>query len=454
MKRIPNRISIVVLVLIASCLVFGQGLRLNQPDEVGGSFVATHQDELAKSSSAGPGIEAFLRYRVSPKFLLSLGTGYYTIMDNTLSTDVFKSTLFPNLEIKGIFMSQQKGKPAPFAFLGAHAFGSKWSAEILGETVTSDKTYFDASLLVGAGLQVPMNENVSFHVSGDYQVVVTSDADPKPKFWTARAGLTYALSSARRGGAPKGEEIEYPVGDQEIADIGELFKEDTGSGSEDDALSLLFSQPEDASGLGEEGSIAGAEESAADLFSEEEAGGITESTSEYPDTEIGRLMQRVDELKTEIGSKSQQIDALQAKVDAIETQGGFAMGGPALSDSEFKTRYAEALDQFHARRYDKSIPAFQSLAASNPNHILASNCHYWTGESYNAMRDYRKALASFATVLTYKNSYKFDDALIMSGLCYMKLGETNNARTQFQELVSRYPQSEYAPKAMRYLGSL
>ena len=42
----------------------------------------------------------------------------------------------------------------------------------------------------------------------------------------------------------------------------------------------------------------------------------------------------------------------------------------------------------------------------------------------------------------------------MSGLCYMKLGETNNARTQFQELVSRYPQSEYAPKAMRYLGSL
>ncbi len=251
----------------------------------------------------------------------------------------------------------------------------------------------------------------------------------------------------------KEDEIEYPMGEQELATLDDLFREDSPSGSsDDDALSLLF-QPEQsaASGLDETG-----DEDLADLFGEDTEEGISAAeqgeSSGYPDTDIGQLMAKVDRLKTEMDQRTRQIDELQAKVGEGVPAGGSA--GPALGDSQFKSGYEAALNQFHMRNYRDAISRFQTLAASNPRHTLASNCHYWIGECYNAMGDYRSALNAFKTVLSYSSSYKLDDALIMSGLCHLKLGDSSTARTQFQELVSQYPQSEYAPKAMRYLGTL
>ncbi|MCJ7813222.1 tetratricopeptide repeat protein, partial [bacterium] len=72
----------------------------------------------------------------------------------------------------------------------------------------------------------------------------------------------------------------------------------------------------------------------------------------------------------------------------------------------------------------------------------------------NALQEYADAINAFRSVMQYQSSYKFDDALLMSGICYMKLGDNLTARDNFQQLVSRFPDSEYAPKAMRYLGRL
>jgi tol-pal system protein YbgF len=458
----------IALVLLASLAVVaianGQGLQLNKPTDFGLGLVGVHQDQVAKSSSMGPGIEAFLRYKVSPKFLLSLGTGYLTAMDKTLSMDAYKFVMFPNFEIKGILQPANPGNTIPFAFIGAQAFGWKWTVKSGSTTVTSDKMYYDANILAGAGLQLALNEKTSFHLMGDYRLMASSNDSPKPKFWAVHAGLTFAIRPSSGGNTrPSGEEIEYPADDQGIADLGDLFKEDKTQpagdaatpGGEEDALSLLFSQSDQEQGNASE--TQGTDSELSSLFGEEESGGeVTPESNDtntgYPDTEVGRLMKTVDEMKSELSSKSQQIEQLQSKLDLMESGQGYS--GKSLSESEFQDNYAQALDKFHAHQFQDCISAFQSLAASNPNHMLASNCHYWMGESYNAVGNYRKALAEFAVVMTYKRSYKFDDALLMSGLCYMRLGDTGNARTQFQELVSRYPDSEYAPKAMRFLGNL
>lgn len=426
--------------------VLGQGLRLTQPDEVGGSFTAVHADNSTapqnkSSTSSGPGLEAFARYRLSPSFCVSAGLGYYTAMDKTLSMENYKMTFFPSLEIKGIFMRVGEQNTIPFAFAGLHLFGWKSSEKIGGHTYSSD-TYYDASLLIGAGIQVKTQENLSLFLSGDYRYTFTADGDPKPKFWAAKAGLVYAVpkvSKAYKGG----EELEYPADEQELALLEDLFKEETGKGKKGDELSLLF-QPES-----EETSEGG--EDFSSLFGEEESTSIPEAT--YPDTEIGRLMAKVDQLKKTVDQKSKEISELKSKVEAHERALGTGVGVP-LSDQEFKQRYEAALNKFHMRLYREAISEFQALANSNPRHILASNCHYWTGECYNAMGQYQNALEAFRKVLTYRNSYKLDDALLMSGLCYLKLGNTQLARDQFQELLDRYPESEYAPKAMRYLGRL
>jgi tol-pal system protein YbgF len=464
MKRNIQKIAAAAFTMWVFCVLSAQGFKLSQPDEVGGNFSATHLDGLVSSSSCGPGLEAFIRYRVSQNFMVSAGTGFYTAMDKTLSWDNYKTTLFPNLEITGFVMPSGERRVVPMAFAGLHLFGWKWTAKSSGHTFSSDKTYYDANLVLGAGLQLIANEKISYQVSGDYRYAFTMDAGARSKFWTAKVGLSYALSKSKRTPTyRKNEEIEYPMGEQELSTLDDLFKEDTGKkgGSDEDALSLLF-QPESGKSATGTKSKSGSESEDQDLSSlfgtEESASSATEETtgSNYPDTEIGQLMAQVDRLKSEVDQKSQVVDQLQNKVQALEEErsGGLTAGGPPLSEGEFKSKYASALDKFHMRQYREAIADFQALAASNPKHMLASNCHYWTGECYNALGNYQKAVQEFQTVLNYSRSYKLAPALIMSGLCYIKMGDSNMARTRFQELIDRYPDSEYAPKAMRYLGSL
>lgn len=454
MKRNTVYASLAVLITVWSGLLPAQGLQLSRPDQFGVSLTALHPDvEGIKSSAMGPGVEVYAKYKLSPTFAISAGTGYNTAMDNSFSWDHWKMDFFPTFELKAILQPSQNNVITPMAFAGLNAFGWKSTVKMLDQTFKAD-TYYDGAFVIGAGLQFALNEKTSFVVSGDYRYTFTAEGDEKPKFWAAKAGLAFSMKPPSRS-FRKEDEIEYPMGEQELATLDDLFREDTGKGSsDDDALSLLF-QPEQGAASGLEESQSG-DEDFADLFGEETDGAASApeqgESSGYPDTDIGQLMAKVDRLKTEMDQRSRQIDELQAKVGAGVPAGGTA--GPALGEGEFKSRYEAALNQFHMRNYRDAISRFQALAASNPRHMLASNCHYWIGESYNAMGDYRSALAAFKTVLSYSTSYKLDDALIMSGLCYLKLGDSGTARTQFQELVSQYPQSEYAPKAMRYLGTL
>jgi tol-pal system protein YbgF len=472
MKRFMLKTALAVLVLCSIGAASGQGFRLSQPDEAGGFIAAMHPHAVTgsgiKSSAMGPGLDLFIRYKLSPNFMVSTGTGIYTMMDKSFSWDQFKTTLFPTFETKFYLMPSGNRTVVPMALAGLQVYGWKNSFKDGAGTIhTSDKTSYDAAFFFGAGLQFAVNEKTSFIVSGDYRYQFTSEGSEKPKFWAFKAGLAFALNKPNRSFS-KQDEIEYTMGEQELATLDDMFKEDsgkgTGKGGDEDALSLLF-QPEQgaASGTPKKGeSETGSgttDQDLSSLFGAEESGSevtpaSAEQSSTYPDTEIGQLMAKVDRIKTDLDHKSEQVDQLQAKVDALGPQGGAASGGSPLADDEFKSRYESARSKFQMKSYGEAISALQALSASNPTHMLASNCHYWMGECYNAMGDYRKAIAEFQTVLQYRRSYKFADALIMSGLCYLKIGETATARNKFQELIDRYPESEYAPKAMRYLGSL
>jgi len=463
MKKLMLTTALAVLMVCFFGAASGQGFRLSQPDEAGGFLAAMHPDASTgsgiKSSAMGPGLDLFVRYKLSPNFMVSTGTGIYTVMDKSFSWENFKITMFPTFETKVYLMPSGNGSVTPMAIAGLQVFGWKSTyKDTNGKTHTDEKTAYDAAFLIGAGLQFAVNPKVSFSVSGDYRYQFTTEGDKKPKYWAFKAGLAFALNKPGRSYS-KQDEIEYPMGEQELATLDDLFKEDTGKGTgkggDEDALSLLF-QPEQGTGAG-----TGSESTDQDLsslFGAEESGSeVTPTTAEesatYPDTEIGQLMAKVDRIKSELDQKSQQVDQLQSKVDALGS-GGAISGGNPLADNEFKSQYEAARNKFQMKSYGEAISALQALAASNPTHMLASNCHYWMGECYNAMGNYQKAIEEFKTVMQYRQSYKFADALIMSGLCYLKIGENATARSKFQELIDRYPESEYAPKAMRYLGSL
>jgi tol-pal system protein YbgF len=393
--------------------------------------------------------------------------GFLTATDKILAKEFYRTTLFPSAELKAGWNPSPNNKFRPIAFAGLHSFGSQTSYTYKVNNLNVDgktKVAYDAAVLIGGGAEFSINDKTSLSVSGDYRYVFSADVPKgasKPKYWVAKAGLSFALSKSAK--TFKGEEIEYPMDEKEIASLDDLFKETPSKGSsskgskkstsEDDALSLLF-QPEQGSGS----SASGGSETAGSLTTTENS-----EATEFPDTDVGRLMSKVQELKNEMNQKSQLIDDLQQQVKQNEktladltgqAAGGAISYGNTVSESEFKRQYASALDKFYARQYREAIPLFQALIQSNPRNMLVSNCHYWIGESYNGMGNYQQAIQEFSNVLRFTSSYKLDDALIMSGVCYLKLGDSATARQQFQTLVSRYPESEYAPTAMRYLGKL
>ena len=434
---------VAIFVIASNSFAGGQGLlqKVLQPNGIGGGFVATHLDGLGESSTAGPGVELFLKYNLSKKAFFSVGTGMYTITDATLKMENFRTTLLPTVEVKVGYNLLGEESFSPFIFAGLHAYGSKVS----DSSGNASPLYYDGGAFAGGGLSYAFNGQWAFHVSGDYRYIFTATGDPKPKLWIAKAGVTYSLQPKSKR---EREEIEYPLGEGELT-LDDLFKEEkTGKGEEEDALALLF-------GPETKGTSATKSEKAKNME-------IT-----YPDTEVGRLMARVQELKDEMEKRIKQIDELQSQVKANERAIASVTGKVAgdytvyqneslggLSSRNFKENYEIALQKFYAKQYQEAIRIFRALMISNPDHRLASNCQYWIGESYNAMGMYGEAINAFNAVMNYGSSYKFDDALIMSGLCNLKIGNKSKARDDFQTLVSQFPDSEYAPKAMRYLGRL
>ncbi len=435
MKRIYC--LIVLLIFMSSDAVKASQMNLTRPDAVGGGLVGTRQDAAQIGSKGlGPGIEFFLKYNASPRVFITAGLGINSIYDRILTWENFKTTLLPNLEVKAAYKLSEGSKLLPFIFGGLCAFRHTTEIKGLGST----DPYFDGGIFVGGGIEYPINEEWTFHLTADYRYILSSDADEKPVYYVGKAGLSYTIPRGER--PTQREEMEYPLDSGEVASLDELFngKNTNSNDEEEDALALLFS-PE-------------ASESA------------TEETA-YPDTEAGQVMQKIDNVKSNMNSKLNDLESLQERVAANEKAiadlsssvageySGYKKGSFGVQNEEiFKQNYEAALQKFYAHKYKDAIQSFEELLSTNPDHRLASNCQYWIGESYNAMGDYRQAIDYFNAVMRYKSSYKFDDALIMNGLCQMKLGNTDRAREQFQELMSRYPDSEYAPKAMRYLGRL
>jgi tol-pal system protein YbgF len=373
-----------------------------------------------------------------------------------------KTTLFPSFEAKAGIHLMDSRSFLPFAFIGLHAFGWKSQVKILNQTYDSDM-YYDGSIFAGAGFRVAINDKWAFHASGDYRYVVSADADPKPKYWMAKAGLTYSLGYE----APTDrEEMEYPVGQDELV-LDDFFREDVSTAGEsaaagnrdmtrpeeEDILDALFAaEPESG------GEVTPSEQSAVDDLL------ASEPPSNEPLSETDMLRLTIENLRSDIADRTSRIEELEAKVRENEkviaefsrsSAGGVAGASFGVADTEsFKNSYQQGLQYFYNKNYNEAIRVFSSLLASNPDHRLASNCQYWIGECYHAMSQYRKAIDSFQAVMDYRRSYKFDDALIMSGVCHMKLGNKLTARENFQELLSRFPESEYTAKAMRYLGRL
>jgi TolA-binding protein len=70
------------------------------------------------------------------------------------------------------------------------------------------------------------------------------------------------------------------------------------------------------------------------------------------------------------------------------------------------------------------------------------------------MRQYREAIPRFKETIKSKSSDKVDDALLLIAECHRQLGETEEAKKYYTQLLNQHPRSEHIIEARKRLQML
>lgn len=250
------------------------------------------------------------------------------------------------------------------------------------------------------------------------------------------------------GCASTGTSTTGDAGSEDVADIDELLglTDDATSGdtksdaiAEDDVLRLL--------GVTEE-----SQTSAKPADTKDETSALK---SEVQDLEAQqRAMQTKErDLRSQIDQQQETLSSAQRERDRTTGETRDASGTIPESVS-FQDRYQEARQDYTNRRYRDAIQKFEELLSMNNKHSLSDNCQYWIGEAYCGLANYRQAIVAFEKVFTFPRSNKDADAQLKLGICYLRLGDQDRSKREFQKLINNYPNSEYISAARRYLEQM
>ena len=120
-----------------------------------------------------------------------------------------------------------------------------------------------------------------------------------------------------------------------------------------------------------------------------------------------------------------------------------------------KELYERALAALKKKDYEGARRLLRRYLELYPKGKYAANAHYWIGETYYAQRRYEEAILEYQKVVDgFPQSYKVPAALLKQGLAFLRIGDTEAARILFKKILSRYPRSEQAPLARKYLKRL
>ena len=87
-----------------------------------------------------------------------------------------------------------------------------------------------------------------------------------------------------------------------------------------------------------------------------------------------------------------------------------------------------------------------------PQSDEADNAQFWIGETYYRENWYEKAILEYQKVIeNFPKGNKVPAALLKQGMAFTELGDKENARLIFKELVDRFPRSTEAKIATQKL---
>jgi len=401
-----------------------------------GGFALPYTDYPQSAIALSGGVLG--RYLFSDRFNLSLGIGFSRLTDNN---DEYMSYL-NQVDLMANFNLIPEGIFIPYLSAGLGAFSFQYFphtnkpaeyqyTRIPNTGITQGENYYDGSFIIGGGVDLFVSPQVAITALADYRFTTGDDLDgfnnqdskgSKDGYLNARFGLTYYLGQRRAG---RGEEDLLALQRVEFGEVEDDILRQLESGDNLPSLDNQLTGPGSQSAL--------------------------QSRYQELTQNIDEKQREITELQQNLSFKDQRIADLE---NEIQKGGGSIRAGAYSSTGSFSDDYQNALQTYYAKNYMTAINLFQDLKNRFPNHKLTSNCDYWTGESYFGLANYKMAIQAFQNVFTHSFSYKKDDATLMLGRCYMKMNDFETARNYLQELLNKYPDSEYVGKAKEWLNRI
>jgi len=116
-------------------------------------------------------------------------------------------------------------------------------------------------------------------------------------------------------------------------------------------------------------------------------------------------------------------------------------------DSETEA-YQRSYGQLRAGSLNEARQGFARFIQTFPRSRLASNAQYWLAECYYGQGQFARSIQEFEQVMTrYPQSSKVPAALLKIGYSHLRLHDAEMARAVFRQLVRTYPKSPEASKA-------
>jgi TolA-binding protein len=348
--------------------------------------------------SIGIGFEGLASYRFLKFADVALALGYNQLKFAAITTDFF------NADIKGNFEIVSKGTFRPYVSLGAGTIGKSgvWEAAFIG----------------GGGFRFLLDHRFALAFGADYRHTTTDALDgtlagkSKDGYLNVRAGLSYYLPSSTYGAEEIIANESAPF--FEVANEGDPFEEQQQSQSNPELE--------------------------------------TKNMEEYV-----KLKSRIDELNLNMNSKDQEIQRLQSRLNERrktlallekKAAGQRSVSIPKTSSmSGFNEIYQQALINYYNKNYAEAVSLLRLLIKQYPDHELVSHCQYWIGRNLFALNQFKQAADEITKVLAFEHSSKKDEALLLLGKTYLKLGTKENAKEAFNRLLRECPNSELTAEA-------
>jgi TolA-binding protein len=175
-------------------------------------------------------------------------------------------------------------------------------------------------------------------------------------------------------------------------------------------------------------------------------GGMRESLNDVA-ARMGRLDQKLTELKNTL----QTIQAPPPPPPSSGPNAGISSVPPPSPDK----LYDDAMRDRMSGKPDLALKEFSDYVQYYGDTNNASSAQYWIGYIYYSQGDYDNAAKNFDLVLErYSTGNKTAEAMFYKGQSMVKLDKKTDGAKEFRALLSKFPNSELAPRACSELRNL